>query len=76
MIGSSCQPRWLPEANYLRAIEGFMQSAPQLVLQIVIVCKGTLIHSFRDLLRAVLEDGITWDFFNGENKGLWCTLPQ
>ena len=67
MIGSGCHSRWAEECAYLRAVEGFLQSGPQLVLQLVIVFKGVLIHSLRDTMKMVLEDGVwDWDFFRGK----------
>ena len=57
----------------MRAVEGFLQSGPQLVLQLVIVFKGVLIHSLRDTMKMVLEDGVwDWDFFRGKSS----TPPQ
>lgn len=79
LIGSHCQPRWLPEASYLRAVQGFLQSGPQLVLQTVVVAKGVVIHSLRDVLKQVLDEGgLTWEFFNGEgsfNFNVSCRNP-
>ncbi len=68
LIGSHCQPRWLQEAHYLRAIEGFIQAGSQLILQLVIVYQGVLIHSFRDLLKHILEGDFSWEFFDGKRS--------
>jgi hypothetical protein len=54
------------ESHYLRAIEGFFEAGPQLVLQLLIIFKGVVIHSFRDLLKHILEDGFTFAFFYGK----------
>lgn len=42
-----------------------MEAGPQLILQLLIVFKGVVIHSFRDLLKQILEDGFDWGFFAG-----------
>ena len=41
------------EAEYLRFIHGFLQSAPQLVLQSVILLKGIHIHSLHQTVEAI-----------------------
>ena len=66
MIGADCQLRWQNEADYLRAIQGFVQAGPQLVLQVIIVLRGALIHSFRETMRTLLEEGLSVEFFQGE----------
>ena len=68
MIGADCQLRWQQEADYLRSIQGFLQSGPQLVLQIIIVLRGALIHSFRDTMRTLLEEGLSVQFFQGKKN--------
>ncbi len=53
IIGADCQTRkgrWHKESAYLRCLQGFFQSAPQLILQSVILTKGILIHSLRELI--------------------------
>ncbi len=68
MVGSGCHSRWAEECAYLRAIEGFLQAAPQLVLQMVVISRGVLIHSLRDTMKMLLEEGgggFTWEFFAG-----------
>ena len=53
IIGADCQPNkgnWHKESTYLRFIQGFFQSAPQLIIQAVIMTKGILIHSLRELV--------------------------
>lgn len=52
-MASDCVPRWRQEAAYLRFIHGFVQSAPQLVLQSVIFLKGIHIHSLHHSMEAV-----------------------
>lgn len=52
-MASDCAPRWHHEAAYLRFIHGFVQSAPQLVLQCVIVLKGVHIHSLHQTVEAI-----------------------
>ena len=76
MIGSGCQDRWLPETNYLRAVHGFLQAGPQLVLQLIVVFKGVLIHSFRDTLKALLEDGFSIEFFQDKSLRWYWGLIQ
>ena len=46
-------PRWRAEAEYLRFIHGFLQSAPQLLLQSVILLKGIHIHSLHEVVEAI-----------------------
>ena len=41
------------EAEYLRFIHGFLQSAPQLLLQSVILFKGIHIHSLHQTMEAI-----------------------
>ena len=53
IVASDCVPRWKPEAEYLRFIHGFVQSAPQLLLQSVILLKGIHIHSLHDVIEAI-----------------------
>ena len=44
--GSRCHPRWHHQAMYLRCTQGFLQSAPQLVLQTLILFKVIKIKTF------------------------------
>ena len=56
IIGADCQSRkgrWHKESTYLRCIQGFFQAAPQLILQSVIITKGILIHSLREVFENV-----------------------
>ena len=56
IIGADCQTskgHWHKESSYLRFIQGFFQAAPQLVLQSVILTKGIMIHSLRELVDIV-----------------------
>jgi hypothetical protein len=69
LIGADCQPRWKAEAHYLRAVQGFLQSGPQVVLQLVLLLKGVIIHSLRDTIRHLLESkGFEWSFFTGKRS--------
>ena len=52
-MASDCLPKWKPEAEYLRFIHGFVQSAPQLLLQSIILLKGVHIHSLHDTIETV-----------------------
>lgn len=49
--GSRCHPRWHHHAIYLRCTQGFLQSAPQLVLQTLILFKGIHITSLGEVIR-------------------------
>ena len=53
LIASDCKRKWRMEAEYLRFIHGFLQSAPQLVLQSVILLKGIHIHSLHQTVEAI-----------------------
>ena len=53
IVASDCIPKWKPEAEYLRFIHGFVQSAPQLLLQSIILLKGVHIHSLHDTIETV-----------------------
>jgi len=53
IVASDCIPKWKPEAEYLRFIHGFVQSAPQLLLQSIIMLKGVHIHSLHDTIETV-----------------------
>jgi len=53
IVASDCLPKWKPEAEYLRFIHGFVQSAPQLLLQSIILLKGVHIHSLHDTIETV-----------------------
>jgi len=53
LVASDCVPRWRAEAEYLRFIHGFLQSAPQLLLQSVILLKGIHIHSLHEVVEAI-----------------------
>ena len=44
--GSRCHPRWHHQGMYLRCTQGFLQSAPQLVLQTLILFKVINIKTF------------------------------
>ncbi|XP_059087411.1 uncharacterized protein LOC131883840 isoform X1 [Tigriopus californicus] len=76
MIGSDCNYQWEQESHYLQAIQGFLQSGPQIVLQIVIIFRGALIHSFRDTTKTLLEDGLTFEFFSDKSLGWYWGLIQ
>ena len=52
-MASGCLRKWRLEAAYLRFIHGFVQSAPQLILQSVIFLKGIHIHSLKQTVEAV-----------------------
>ena len=59
-MASGCFRRWRRESAYLRFIHGFLQSAPQLILQSVIVLKGIHIHSLHqtvDAIQKALQSG-------------------
>ena len=40
---------------YLRSLQGFLQAAPQLVLQLVILFKGVYIHSLHNSIEVFIE---------------------
>ncbi len=69
------QVKW-PLFNHLNKFtvinSSVFQAGPQIILQLVIVSKGVLIHSLRDLLKQMLDEGLTWQFFEGENELISC----
>jgi len=59
--GARCCQRWHHHAIYLRCIQGFLQAAPQLVLQTLILFKGIHIHSLSEVVQ-LLRAQPTFDF--------------
>ena len=68
IVASGCFRRWRREAAYLRFIHGFLQSAPQLILQSVIVLKGVHIHSLHQIVEAV-QKALQSGSGDGESDG-------
>ena len=51
------RPKWRQLSVYLRSIQGFLQSAPQLVLQVIILAKGVHIHSLEQAVSVLSGSG-------------------
>ena len=83
-MASGCFRRYRHEAAYLRFIQGFMQSAPQLILQSTILLKGIHIHSLHQTVEAIqkallqedlsIVDAITYLTENKPLRWYWGLL--